>query len=372
MYVLKFAACFLLNCQIGLCQYSLADKTVLKTNFSITDKLNMSEIFSNIDYIPLETTKECLIGYMNIPIFGEDIIIRSYNNGGSIYRFSEQGKFLNKIGSIGRGPGEYQDFCDVKLIENNIVVVSNFSNNILYYKLSGDFINEYHVNINARPKSVVQLPDKSFMISLSNPSDIGILLKTDRDFNIRTGYKKDVPLNDNPLAASFQKTNSKIYYYYNYIDTIFDISNGYPLPSIIIDYGNFKKSSEKFSIYDKDNTILSKPRILDFSASDDYLYVCIYYPFKNKVYSILYRISDGKQFTWTNLINDLDYGILDRWTGFISGNKLVFWLMPQTIIDRFKSMSEKEKSDRRSAGFMKMASKITPESNPVLMICKLK
>lgn len=348
----------------------------IKADFATAGAVKMSEIISEIKYLPLETRPDCLIGYMNITVFGKDIIIRSYssaiNGSQGIYRFSDQGKYLNKIGNIGRGPGEYQDNSDVVLIGDTIFVVSNFSNDILCYSLTGTFLKKFHININARPKSIVQLPDKSFMISLSNPSDIGILIKTDNDFNIKAGFIKNVPLDNNPLAYGFKKSLEKVYYYYNYIDTIFELSRGYPIPCIVIDYGQYKTSKEKLSIYEKNNLVLNKPSIVDFSSSDKYLHLWTYYPFKRKMYTTLYRLSDNKQITWIELINDIDNGTMDRWSGFLVDDNLVFHLMPSTILDRLRKMTNSEKLDPKNSGFVEMASKITPESNPVIMICRLK
>ena len=336
----------------------------------------MSEFISSIRYIPLETNANCLIGYMNIPVFGKDIFIRSYsgsiNGETGILRFSDSGKFLNKIGNMGRGPGEYQDNSDVVLVNDTVYVISNFSNDILCYSLAGVFLKKYHLNVKARPKSIVQLPDKSFMISLSNPDKLGILLKSDKDFNIKEGYLKNVALDDNPLAYGFPKSSNRIFYYYNYIDTIFEISTGYPIPAIILDYGKYKKSKENFSVYENNNKALSRPRILEFSVSDNYLKPTIYYPFNSGRYSILYRVRDGKQIAWTKLINDIDNGTIDRWDGFLINDCLIYYLLPSTIIERFEKMTETEKIDPKNSGFVTMASRITPESNPVIMICNLK
>lgn len=356
---------FLMIYQSGISQSGNENLIRLKSDFANSGPVKMSELFSEIRYIPLETNPECLIGYMNIPVFGKDIIISSNDGGGNMFRFSDQGKFLNKVGNKGRGPGEYQDNCDVLLIGDTVFVVSNFSNDIVSYSLTGTFIKKYHINLKARPKSIVQLPDKSFMISLSNPSNLGNIIKTDRDFNIKTGFIKDVPLDDNPLPFRFQKSKTQIFYFYNFFDTIFDISRGYPIPSIVIDYGHFSRLQ-------KDNAIFTKPYIADFSANDEYLQLFIYYPFNKSTYTILYRLIDAKQILWTRLINDIDNGTLERWPGFLTGNNLVFCLMASTILDKFKNMTKAEKSDPKNSGFVNMASKITPESNPVIMICKLK
>jgi len=198
------------------------------------------------------------------------------------------------------------------------------------------------------------------------------LLKTDKDFNIKTGYIKNVPLQDNPLTFGFQKSKDKILFYYNYIDTIFEISRGYPTPSIVINYGKYRKSREKLSIYKQNNRVLGKPSIHQFSASDNYLKLDLYYPFNNSVYTVLYRISDGKQIIWSELINDLDKGTLDKWAGLLAETDLIFWLMPTTILERFEKMTKSEKLNPKNSEFVEMASKISLESNPVIMICKLK
>lgn len=63
---------------------------------------------------------------------------------------------------------------------------------------------------------------------------------------------------------------------------------------------------------------------------------------------------------------------MERWRGFLSGNSLIFHLLPTTIIERYKKLTAAEKNDPKNSAFVKMASKITLESNPVIMICKLK
>lgn len=237
-------------CLILLNQFGLSQGiTKLKIDFEKANPVKLSEIVSEVRYIPLETNPDCLIGYMNIPVYGKDIIVRSYTGSvnGSVgtFRFSDQGKFLNKIGNLGRGPGEYQDNNDVVLVGDTVFIVSNFSNDILCYSLNGKFLKKYHLDLNSRPKNIVQLKDKSFMISLTSPSDYGILLNTDGNFKPKRGFIKNVPIKENPFSYGFEKSKDKIYYYHNYIDTIFEISKGYPIGEIIIDYGKYRISNER-------------------------------------------------------------------------------------------------------------------------------
>lgn len=66
----------------------------------------LSEIASDVQYIPLETNDNCLIGgELNISISGNDIIAADHQTR-SFYRFNNSGKYINKIGNQGQGPGE--------------------------------------------------------------------------------------------------------------------------------------------------------------------------------------------------------------------------------------------------------------------------
>ncbi|HEX2920973.1 MAG TPA: 6-bladed beta-propeller [Bacteroidales bacterium] len=344
----------------------------IKVDFESFENVKMSEVFSDITYLPLETNPNCLIGYMDNAVFGNEILINSNDSDQSIYRFTEDGKFLNKIGQIGRGPDEYQNRSEVRLIDNTVYVVSSFSNNIICYSLKGDFIKKYHLNIEANPKSIIQLNDKSFFVTLAQPSKLGSIIRTDQDFNIKAGYIKYMPLKSNNLASRFQRSGNHVFYYHNYRDTIFDLSKGYPVPAIVMDYGKYRVAKEKRSVYEEDNIILNSPFIYDFYTNNDYLMFRIAYPFKGHSFYVLNKISDGTQTRWVKLINDIDCGSFEHLIGYLSANSFIITLMPSEIIEKFDNMTKAEKADPKNSQFINMVSKISLESNPVLMICELK
>lgn len=343
----------------------------LKPDLQKAGEMKMSELFSSITYIPLETKQECLIGYMNVSFFGKDLIVKTNTEGMSIFRFSQEGRFINKIGNTGRGPEEFADYSDILLSGDTVFVLSNFTREIICYSIKGTFLTRYKLETTGRPRSIVQLSDRSYLISLSDPDKIGNILKTDKNFKTISGMMPYVPLATNPLPFKFKRSFDKIFYYYNYIDTIFEVSKGYMIPSMIVDYGKYDAKKD-LSTNAENNLILNKPSISEFNSSNYYYQLNIYYPYRNLSYTNLYRIADGKQVTWTKLINDLDDGALDRWAGRIVDNNMVFTLMPLTIIQRFNEMTEAEKLNPKNSGFVTMAEKITHESNPVIMICKLK
>ncbi len=66
----------------------------------------LSLIADDIEFIPLETTDECLFGseLVQIIILGDNLFVADYDQ---LVRFDTKGKIRNKIGRRGQGPGEY-------------------------------------------------------------------------------------------------------------------------------------------------------------------------------------------------------------------------------------------------------------------------
>lgn len=71
-------------------------------------EIKLSEVAKSVRVIPLETTEECLLGTDLKIYYGEEyIFVCDQRKPGAFYRFSKDGKFLNKIGCSGEGPEEY-------------------------------------------------------------------------------------------------------------------------------------------------------------------------------------------------------------------------------------------------------------------------
>lgn len=99
-------------------------------------EIMLNELASDIRYVPLETTDDCLMNneFYIMQYTGEDIIISG------IFHFDKNGKFLNKIGSKGQGPEEYLQglfaFGDWK---NKLLYVQNWTT-LTCYGFDGTFV----------------------------------------------------------------------------------------------------------------------------------------------------------------------------------------------------------------------------------------
>ena len=99
-------------------------------------EIMLNEMASDIRYVPLETTDDCLMNneFYIMQYTGEDIITSG------IFHFDKNGKFLNKIGSKGQGPEEYLQglfaFGDWK---NKLLYVQNWTT-LTCYGFDGTFV----------------------------------------------------------------------------------------------------------------------------------------------------------------------------------------------------------------------------------------
>ena len=99
-------------------------------------EIMLNELASDIRYVPLETTDDCLMNneFYIMQYTGEDIITSG------IFHFDKNGKFLNKIGSKGQGPEEYLQglfaFGDWK---NKLLYVQNWTT-LTCYGFDGTFV----------------------------------------------------------------------------------------------------------------------------------------------------------------------------------------------------------------------------------------
>ena len=102
----------------------------------------LSDIFSKVSEICLETGDSCLIGDYNSKFVKRNgvIYVKSLNE---IFLFDDKGKFLRKVSKVGNGPGEYDGIRDFDIVpgERGDEVWVCASNGIFRYNsATADFI----------------------------------------------------------------------------------------------------------------------------------------------------------------------------------------------------------------------------------------
>ena len=112
----------------------------LSENVSTVPSLLLSESAEKLEIVSLEMTDQSMLGEIRrIQVTDHNIWI-DHGREFYIYRFSRSGKFLNKIGSIGQGPGEYTTYSTFLVDEDKkeVYIIAN-TNGVLAYDFEGNF-----------------------------------------------------------------------------------------------------------------------------------------------------------------------------------------------------------------------------------------
>lgn len=132
----------------------------IENNINSFETVNLSTIAEEVEYIPLETNENCLVGEIRNLIVSED---RFFLVGLNFCRiFSRQGKFIGNAGSLGGGPGQYSSITSSSVDEKNkrIFLLANI-NKIFEYSFDGRFI---------RSIDLMDILDISDKVDLSDPT----------------------------------------------------------------------------------------------------------------------------------------------------------------------------------------------------------
>ncbi|RED98403.1 6-bladed beta-propeller protein [Marinoscillum furvescens DSM 4134] len=112
-----------------------------------------SQLFDTCFIVPLNTTKENLIGKISSVIIGKEILlVLDAQMSKAIFLYDFHGKLKTKIRRLGKGPGEYKHPNNVVLVEDDerIYIQDSGQNKILVYSLKGEFLWEKPMNLNIR------------------------------------------------------------------------------------------------------------------------------------------------------------------------------------------------------------------------------
>ena len=119
-------------------------------------EMNMSEFFSSVEYVPLETTDSSLLSmFTKIGYISRDYILcitEAFGNSSSFpsYLFDRQGKFLKRIGVFGKGPHELNSGVKSGYVNKDkdrvVLFYNGASQGVSLYDLSGQWVGENKMN----------------------------------------------------------------------------------------------------------------------------------------------------------------------------------------------------------------------------------
>lgn len=297
--------------------------TIIPMDAKPGDVLNLSEFAESIELIPLETTDDCLIGWMPEIIATEKYYYMISAVGydfQKLYVFDKQGKFVRQISSRGLGGGEFIEVRDFDVIGDSIIkmgdVLAIRSFNLEGKQLSSRMINEKGVStreiISMKGKTILFNMSKSYSRSAEN-----LLYQLDEKDSVRTGFF-EVPFLANQIssffcdAAALTKDDEYVYFHFPYDNYIYriDAETLDYSPLYKVDYGNknftwdmFDENGDK-KVWSKQADEATKTSMTEILSLNDYfLFASVDNEYRG--YISLYSAKTGKVLNGNRIKDDM-------------------------------------------------------------------
>lgn len=212
-------------------------------NLKSNEIVKFSEIFSNYKVIPLETNKECLIGKISsIRFLKNNIVVLDPLFAKSVYLFEHNGKFIRKIGKLGKGPGEYISPMAISTNEDTkqIAIYDGALNRIQLFNLDGTFLKMVQLKQKIAAKSFEITNDEIFICNYVDKSLNYLLYAIDFNGNIIGEWFPNENISgfsDNAISSPaniFFKRDDELIFRESSLNTIFRIKENFIEPYITL------------------------------------------------------------------------------------------------------------------------------------------
>ncbi len=229
------------------CEHTITiNKDLIKNN------RQYSQILKNPTFVQLDTSKNALYGDIGaITIHNDTIYIFDYWYTKSLFTYTIEGEFINKISRIGRGPTEYTSPIDfyVNASNGNISILDWLTKKILTYNKSGRYINEIRFPDNFTSFSFLGTSIYGLNQSPTSPNDH--LLKS-YDLNGKP-YLSGLPAQNMicdgtlnlTLGRDFVELNDIIRFYISEKNMVYSIKKDTITTFIKLEYSNDLLKNEK-------------------------------------------------------------------------------------------------------------------------------
>lgn len=345
--------------------------------FNKKEQFNLSRIAKTVDYIPLESKEECLIGAALRVFLSKDYVITIAAK--QMFLFDRHtGKFVREIGHFGKDPGGYRYTLFVMPYDEQKEILYAAGGNI--HSCNGySFDNKLIKKIQAPPNtdSFARLNDSLNVACIKNytgEEEKKLVLFNEENSCVRyfPNYsrfeKKTNDVVSWGIEGSFYRFKNSLYFYELFNDTIFEVSVDKLAPRYILNKGKYAPPYEKqmsVEFMDKDANHFFLMRNVYESQNN----VFFSFRYENSEHSGLYSKLDQKTYILDNgLGNDLDNFVPFYPKSIYQNRYLIGSIEASEILGWFKNNPELAK--KLPANLQKLRD-MKDTDNPVIMIAEL-
>ncbi|REG84546.1 6-bladed beta-propeller [Algoriphagus antarcticus] len=304
------------------------------------EDLYLDEFGKSIEYIQLETKPGSYISsIMDVKKFGNYFLIK--DRSGKVLVFTDEGKFVRKLGEIGDGPGEYKNAYSLAVNENLGIIYLGSFKKIQMYSKNLEFIKEiklpYFANyLNVSNDDLLLITNIDSEKKPSGNISNTILYRLDQSLELKDSTLfRSVLIKDNVLRGFttqlfISNTGDDTYLYtpvfydeFFLRDTLYQIKSDSIVPTSKFNFVDFTFSDKGEKNISIKNIVSSKSYYICHYARDKELMFFIYDKLKNKGFHTRKGLIDEfgeAQFIYPlDLSNDRFYFIIK--SEFISSDK---------------------------------------------------
>lgn len=268
-----------------------AKKIIIPSDVLEEKHIKVEELFSNIDFTPLETTNKSLIGSINKIISDSNYYFIHDKRNNKLLRFNHEGKFLNSIGTIGKGPKEIISIGDVAINRRKkfVSILDYKLRKIVKYTYSGKYMesdplfyvvsqHEYNDDSNNMIFSVSRVQRNTNIPAIDS---YGLLLANKESIPFSVAFKNPENSFSNNTQNPLRRFGEEVYYHHPFSNGIWQIKDSLLKPVINFEYEKNGLSSEvwKKSLNNKEFDKLLDENILfsgDYVVSNNFWFFQVF------------------------------------------------------------------------------------------------
>ncbi|MDR1372942.1 MAG: 6-bladed beta-propeller [Dysgonamonadaceae bacterium] len=222
-------------------------------------EIAMSDVFSSIEYIPLESRNGHLIGEISkLLIYKKHIFIMDNLHTQSIFCFTETGNFLYEINRQGQGPGEYSKLIDFNIDyeQDRLLLFSTYK--VLEFDLGGQFLSEHKVDFIANSSAYIGNGCQAFYGDYTENSKFEnkgytpnlLILKNNKTIYTDLYFPSEIQSSSLESTVYNFSDNSRgtVLLFEPYNDTLYHLTPDLVERRYYIDFGKNKKDKNFYSL----------------------------------------------------------------------------------------------------------------------------
>lgn len=361
----------------------------------------MSDMVEDIEYVPLGEVPGTPIDGISRPVITDEYIyFIEYRIG--IMQFTRDGKFVRRIGSIGRGPGEFISLTTIHVDEKEGILYtlrSSGPDNIVgrYDLATGRFIGEAVVTeADGAPTSYIirqflSLSDDAGQIPqgvVSVTSYLGSVWSfavldlpsakiIHREKSMSYGDSTPEELRGRHISIIWYDAEGRVNFFEPLADTMYVINSDFTYsPRAVADFGNMKPGS--FDMENPDvliSSIVEGRRYMIFMATAASTFKLIYFDKETGESSTSWPFFSSGAYLSTGVENDFDGGFAhltarDENLGYAYFH--AFDMKNALTPEHFEKVRQKVKYPEKLEKLQALVASLNEEDNPVFAIAHLK